>query len=192
MRPLSRRSSLMLLFPARYRHVAGQAHLGVSLPEPGGVEPRTVRIELVGAQRRVTLQAITLGVTGHAALKALPGRLAVPGEEELLPVVIATAQGPSGRHQTGGLVTVGAERGGVVAFAAGVLPPVRRGRVPGQKSRGMEAGRAGPRVGPVAAQAVRPHVAHGAVLWGGRGRRPVPVSGSALVGRPPAPPPLPP
>src|SRR3970040_1280855 len=114
----------------------------------------------------MALQAIALGVAGNTALETLPGRLAVAGEEELLGIVIPTAQRPPRRHEAHRLVAVGAEHRRVVALAAGVLAVIRRRRVLAQKPRRVEARGAGGGVRAVAAQAVRAHVARGTILRG--------------------------
>lgn len=113
--------------------MAGGAHLRVLPLETSAVEPRPVRIEATAAPSRVTGEAIALGVAADAGFQALPRRLAMADEEELLGVVEARAKGSLG-HQAGLLVTGGAEPGRAVAVRARGFSRIRRRRMTGEET----------------------------------------------------------
>ena len=67
------------------------AHLRVALAQAVGVESGPVRAEVAAALRGrcVATHAIGFGMAGDAALEVLPSRLAVPGREEPLGIMVA-------------------------------------------------------------------------------------------------------
>ena len=65
------------------------AHLGILLYQACRVESRTVGIEVTAAERRVAGEAVALDVTADTRLEALPGRPAMPRDEELVGVMVA-------------------------------------------------------------------------------------------------------
>jgi hypothetical protein len=97
--------------------VTDRAHLRVLAPQPLGVKARPVGIEPAAAERRMTGEAVTLGVAGDAGLQALPRGLAVASDEYAVRVVISRSQ-RTGAPQAGRCVAGRTEAGGVVTIAA--------------------------------------------------------------------------
>jgi hypothetical protein len=62
--------------------MAHSAHLEILAAQPLRVKARAVRIEAPASLRRVTRQAVTLGVTTDAGFQTLAGRAAVAGNKE--------------------------------------------------------------------------------------------------------------
>lgn len=141
------------------------AGLGVLPPERTGVETRTVGIEVATPRRRVARKAVTLGMTGDAALEILAGGLSVIKEEGLLRIMEARAPKPAGRDQPRADMAVGAELGLAVALVAGAFPAVRSGRVGREESGRMVPRRCIGRAGTMALEAGRPSVTGGTGLW---------------------------
>ena len=113
--------------------MAGSAHLRVFSLETSTIEPRSVGIETPPAPSRVTGEAIALGMAADAGFQALPRRLAMADEEELLGVMETRAQRSLG-HQAGLLVTGRAEPSRAMAVGARRLPGVRRRRMTGEET----------------------------------------------------------
>ena len=116
------------------RAMAGSARLRILPLERSGIESGTMRIETPAACRGVTREAVPFGVAGYATLQVLTGSLSVIEEERLLRIVKSAAPKATGRCQSRVEVTVGAELGLVVAFAAGALPGIGRGRMGTQET----------------------------------------------------------
>jgi hypothetical protein len=161
------RFRLLTLLAGRARNqraVTSGAGLGVLPPERSGVETRTVGIEVATPCRGVARKAVTLGMTGDAALEILAGGLSVIKEEGLLRIMEARAPKPAGRDQSRADMAVGAELGLAVTLAAGAFPTVRGGGMGGEEAGRMVSRRCVGRAGTMALETGRPSVAGGAGL----------------------------
>ena len=114
--------------------MADRAHLWVVAAEPVGVEAGPVRIEPATTERRVTSEAVALGMAGNAALQALARRLPMGENEAGVPVVEASAKRALGREPCL-LVAVCAECARVMALGARGLTGVGGGGVPSEEAR---------------------------------------------------------
>ena len=138
-----------------------RAHLRILAPQPLGIEPGAVRIEAAAAERRMTREAVALGVAGGAALQTLPGGLPVPGNERSARIVIAGAQ-RAVAHQAGRGMARLTKTAGVVTIGAARFATVGGGRMALHESHGVITGRTRGGVRAVALQAIGAHVTSGA------------------------------
>jgi len=115
-------------------------------------------------------EAVSLRVTGDAALQILAGSLPVVQEKPLLGIMKADAAEATGRNQPRADMAVGAELGLIVALAAGALPAVGGNRVRGQETTGVITGWSVGRARPVTLETGGPSMARGTALRSSRGR----------------------
>jgi hypothetical protein len=146
------------------------ADLRVLPLERGGVEARAMGVEAPAAGGRVASEAVSLRMTGDAALQILAGSLPVVQEESLLGVMKAGATEAAGRNQPRGDMAVRAELGLIVALAAGALPAVRGNRVRRQETTGVITRWSVGRARTVTLETGGPSMARGAALRSRRGR----------------------
>src|SRR5436190_17704584 len=137
--------------------MAHGAHRVVLPLQPVRVEAGPVRIESPAALRRVTWQAVALGMTADARFETLPCRAAMPRNEESPGVVIPRSQAAA-RDESRLLVTCGAKAPLAVTVHAGRLARVGRRGMARQEAGRVIARRTGGRL-PVALEAVAANMA---------------------------------